>query len=89
MIERKNINVNVFGTDVSILTDEPIELLKLAKELDTKLRGMQKDYPNIKNTVILTLAYIQTSNENKKLENQLTELLLEREKLTKTMQGFV
>lgn len=89
MSNMHSVDVVIFGTRVSLLTDEPQEISRLADELNRHLNLLANQYPGVKQNLILTLECLKLLEENKKLNMEMTELSIEREKLNKTLQNFL
>ena len=88
MSKLENLELIIFGTRISLSTDEPEEMKNLSNELERELMDLSKQYPGIKQNIILTLSCLKYLGMNKKLSKENEELVEEREKLDKTMQGF-
>ena len=88
MSEYVNLELNIFGTGITLSTDKPDEMKLLANELEKELINLSSMYPGIKQNIILTMTCLKLLGINKKLTKENTELVEEHEKLNKTMQGF-
>jgi len=88
MSKLENLELMIFGTRISLSTDEPDEMKSLSNELERELMDLSKQYPGIKQNIILTLTCLKYLGINKKLTQENAELVEEREELSKTMQGF-
>lgn len=88
MSKLENLELMIFGTRISLSTDEPDEMKNLSNELERELMDLSKQYPGTKQNIILTLTCLKYLGINKKLTQENAELVEERDKLNKTMQGF-
>ena|GEM_PF-3885528 len=88
MSELQKIDIFVFGTKLSLYTDEPEELKSLANDLDAKIKSFAEQTTGAKLDVILIVNCLKSLQEIKQLQKEIIELSLEREKLNKTLEVF-
>ena len=86
--QNKNVEMTVFKTKISILTDEPVEMLILADELNKQLDTLANQYPGTPPNLILTLECLKLLEENKKMKNENTSFSKERDKIEMTLRDF-
>ena len=89
MNESKTIEVSIFGTKLTLLTDKPEELISLAEELDNQITELAAQYPGAKQNMILTLACLRYLEDNQKIKKDTKHFLSEREKINNAIQSFL
>ncbi|MCL2062842.1 MAG: hypothetical protein FWG98_00520 [Candidatus Cloacimonetes bacterium] len=89
MPEMQIVDVSVHGVNLRLLSEEPEEVIALAKELEMNIISLVNQYPRIKDINLLTLACLKALEDNKRLKLEIKELVAEREKLNNTVQGFL
>ena len=89
MSEMKVVDVLVYGQTLSLISDKPHEVKLLVEELESRIKSLVTQYPGAKPMNVLTLACLNILEESKKLKNVNNELTSERDKLNRTIQGFL
>ena len=85
----EKIDVVIFGSRVSVNTDAPEEIKKFAEILNSELSELSSMNPGTKPNLILILQCLQMFAKMSKLENDLADLIKERETLDKILKGFL
>ena len=89
MSELQSIDLFVFGNKITLSSDKPDEVRKLAIELDEKTNFLAEKFPGAPTDIVLTIACLQALEEVNKLKNELLEFSTERDKLDTAIQGFL
>lgn len=89
MSKLQSVDVVVFGTTISLLSDTPDELIRIANELTSQISKLASKYPNVPNNLLLTLAGLKLTEENSSLKKEIEALNKERDKLNNTIQNFL
>ena len=74
MAEPKIVDVFLFDTKTSILSDKPDSVISLSKELDKTIKDILKQFPTAKPINVFTLACLTAMEENKNLKKQLKNI---------------
>ena len=85
----QNIDVVIFGSRVSVTTDEPEQIKRFAEILNSELGELSNSNPGVKPNLILILQCLQMFAKITKLEKDLDDLNKERETLDKMLKGFL
>jgi cell division protein ZapA (FtsZ GTPase activity inhibitor) len=88
MSDLVNVELNVFGTNFSISTDNPDEMKQLAHELENELILLSNQYPGVKHSIIYTMTCLKMLGLNKKLMKENTDLVEEYESINKAMKSI-
>ena len=83
MAQEKKIQVTILTTELDLLTNEPDEKEDLARELNEYLNSLLTKYPGSSQNLILTYACLKIFEEKKQLENDVSKLTEEKDKLNK------
>jgi cell division protein ZapA (FtsZ GTPase activity inhibitor) len=81
MPKEQNVDVTIFGIKISLITDEPEEMIVLANDLNIELENLAKEYPGINQNLILILSNLNQLDKLKKKQKEIAELMTERENL--------
>ena len=85
----EKIDVVIFGSRVSVTTDEPEQIKKFADILNSELSELSNLNPGVKPNLILILKCLQMFANISKLEKDYDDLIKERETLDKILKGFL
>ena len=89
MTKQESIDVIIFGSRVSIVTDEPEQIRKVFDILNTELIELSGKYQGVKPNLVLILQCLRLLEKNLKLEQDLDGLVKERESLDTTLKGVL
>jgi len=87
--KEESVDVVIYGSRVSVLTDEPEQIRKFAELINTQLNELTNKYQGIKPNLILILQCLKMQEKNSQLEKDLDDLIRERESLDSKLKGVL